>query len=85
MRSVRIMMNVHAAHPSHEIDWARGADSDHFGLRSGSFELRLLLRLMFGNAAAGQFVENGAVGLVIAMASLHQDREPVNHLFDLAP
>lgn len=74
------MVNVNAAHPGHEVDVAGSAGAGHFCLNPGFLELGLML----GKAAAREFVQDGAVRLVIAMAGLHQHRETVHHLLDFA-
>ena len=74
------MVNVNAAHPGHEVDGAGSAGAGHFCLNPGFLELGLML----GKAAAREFVQDGAVRLVIAMAGLHQHRETVHHLLDFA-
>lgn len=66
------MVKVHATHPGLEVDGAGGAGAGHLGLRSGFLELWLLHELVLGWTAARDFFQDGAVGLVVTLAGLHQ-------------
>lgn len=76
------MVNLDAAHPGHEVDGAGSADARLLGVGPGFLELGLFPGLVLFRAASGELLQNGAVGLIVAVTGFQQHGEPVHHLLD---